>query len=166
MLAVFWVMNRRVALLLLVGLSGLSVLLLVAILGFAVGSKQTSTPPQTSTKQRSPIVYPAARKHIRPARIVPEEDFSGLATDASSFGAKAPENLREMQLRAETYERLQRQYLESQTALQRERTRQLELQNQREFWKRIDAESKGPVCRRHREEYCLSCWTVSSGFAK
>ena len=66
--------------------------------------------------------------------------------------------LQEMQLRAQMYERLHRQYWDAQIALQQERNRQINLQNEQQQWKRMSAPLlESPPCRPHRVRFCVDC---------
>ena len=166
-------MNRRVAVFLLIGFLGVFLLLTAAAISFAIGTRHGAKKSGTTPKLRTEVVdRMVVRKPARATRSRPvshpvfEEDFPNTV-DVTNWSEIAPtQTIQEMRLRAETYERLQRQYLDAQVALQQERNRQIQLQNERDMWKQIETNSKGPICRLHREEYCLSCWSVNSGFSK
>ena len=162
-------MNRRVTVFLLIGFVGGFLLLSVAAISFAIGKRHSVLKAGAAPKLKMQSVdRTLAPKPIHRTRSVPFPVYGPpgdpLVTNLSEI---APvQTIQEMRLRAETYERLQKQYLDAQVALQQEQNRQIQLQAEREKWKQIETDMKGPVCRAHREEYCLSCWSVNSGFSK
>src|SRR5688500_17540826 len=114
-------MNRRVTVYLLIGFVGCFLLLSVAAISFAIGTSQGAKKLGTTPKLRTEVVDRTfVRKPARPTRSRPvnqpvfEEDFPNTV-DVTNWSEIAPvQTMQEMRLRAETYERLQRQYLDAQ----------------------------------------------------